>query len=1619
MTKLTFYVLTLFMTFRSLGALADNNDSTLVEQDFTIEVKEKLERTKLQSASALSNDFLSNWVNGTLSDGSKDHIAAIGSVMKERNLPAIPYYFNFISLVNNVAQGQLGFDKSEKLFKAIDKGLYSLDNQDFYRLIIYLNDFLQYHTIYNSKYYRLYVSSQDFDIEFIGEANDVISAIDTGSVSADTVVLNRVSGSDWGQPVNDTTTLGGNDQWGGFSSGNNDSTQAVPGVQSENDNASDALLPAEKGIIIKFDLTDLVFVTPYDSSVFSSTSGSWMVNDLSFLGKGGSYDWSHSGYPVGEVITTLDKYYFKVDRPGISAENVTLQYPGLVNEPVKGIFDFFNTRPDREGNQQYPKFIAYNSNHVLKIAADNSVKVTGGLAIYGKKISTHSLSTGNTLVEIGNETGRRIQASGSVFNISDSILFTQNSSLTIFQGQDSICHPAVEIHYDFKNRKFLAEKSRGQFRDTPFLASYFKMEITADAIEWDLNSDSLSFFVTRARNIVPASFISYDYFDPEYLRSLSRAYRFNPLLLVVNYSKKMAIDEFTVDDLASFSNQSPVAIRSGMILLMENNFISFDKESGVIKVKNKAYQYAYANKGIIDSDELLINSVSGAQKNALLDLSKNQLNIRGIKKFYISQVLDVYILPDSDEITVLNNRDLKFDGRLFAGNFEFVGRDFLFKYDSFYVDLTNIDSIRFYIDDPKTGQKVRVDNKLVAVDTAKAQALSDLSGQFDKTTGRLFINMPDNKSGRKIYPGYPTFNAARGAIVYFNSPQILNGAYDQSVYFVIPPFKIDSLSDSDPATIGFEGKFYSGGLLPPFNETLHVMPDNSLGFDHDIAPEGYQLYEGNGRVYNHLHVDKSGITANGNIKYLTTSLNSDKLTFYMDSLAGTGSGFKMKEGELNNGSFPDASIEKFRMKWLPKKDSMYITNLDKPFSLYNSTASLNGELNINRKGAYGKGNLETRKSKTSSNDFFFNKTKFAARNAEFTINSNDPVKPILAGEDIKLFFNLSENYADIGPEVEGVAAINFPYAEFKTSIPTMRWYLDKRTVEMQKPTNIDIASSYFYATRKDLDSLVFNAASASYNIDNFQLLIKGIPFIKVADAKIIPENNQVLVLENARIGTLKNTDILIDTINQYHSLYNGTIDIISRNKFSGSATYRLVNAVKDTFAVRIDNFDLVKEVEKDPESPMHTKASGFINEADKVVISPGMMYKGKAIMYAPDPAFALDGEIKLQYRQNPQKEIWIKYTSSQSATQDVKIDFKSARTEFDEPVTAGIHFDQNNQLYSTYVNSKKSVMDADFFIPDGILSFDADSSTYKIEDTLKMAGDSFMGKIFDLNIKSNQLDFEGPVNFNINSKGIELKASGVGKGNILDNKYSMDAFLTVDFQLPSQAPASIAAQIINEEEKLNLSQAYTDDPSLLYKVSELIGEPAAEDYQAKSQVTFTPLVSASARLQKTISISGVNLSYDIKKKAWYSSGKIGLSNIGRQDLNVLTDGFVEIKKSDDGDMVNIFFQFSPDIWYYFNFEQNRLLTVSSNGEFNDIIAGKSKVLKANFGEYFFLNGETQDAMNFVKRFRQDYEGNAEPFNLITPEQPANDAKTDKNKKTGEPKTPKEAQKEEKKDDDGF
>src|SRR5688572_28547443 len=91
---------------------------------------------------------------------------------------------------------------------------------------------------------------------------------------------------------------------------------------------------------------------------------------------------------------------------------------------------------------------------------------------------------------------------------------------------------------------------------------------------------------------------------------------------------------------------------------------------------------------------------------------------------------------------------------------------------------------------------------------------------------------------------------------------------------------------------------------------------------------------------------------------------------------------------------------------------------------------------------------------------------------------------------------------------------------------------------------------------------------------------------------------------------------------------------------------------------------------------------------------------------------------------------------------------------------------------------------------------------------------------------------------------------------------------------------------------------------------------------------------------------------------------------------------MEVKKTEDGGPVfNVFIKASPEAWYYFGLEDNRLLVQSSNSEFNTIISKKTNGGKAKIGEVAFIPGSDDETLAFINRFRRDYYEIDVPYDL--------------------------------------
>ncbi len=1577
-------------------------------------VKEMLSTTNNVKTSEIGSAFEEVWASG-FNASQKDKIIKLSRKMLRDEVAIYPLMTNYFSMLTSaVSNYNLASGKMDNLLIMVEKSYEAYGNRTFSVGLLTLRNLFVNHALFYSRNNALYVEGAGLDFEFKEMSTDY------ESVSIDDALLNELTTADeaaeeatedgwgdsgesdsWGDSKDDDgwgdddweNDSWNDDGWGepksdddsGWSDGQskeNEISTADQAIKSGMEAVVTTHIKDAQGAIIKFEKANLTFVTRYDSTSVENTSGEYEFHNFRLIANGGKFKWDLAGFDGNDVYTELDKYSFDTRLPEFRAEKTKQYYKVALKDKVEGIFEYKSVKRDSLGNAAYPKFNSYHSDIKYNFDYDGFY-FRGGFSLDGRKAGTESIDGADAMIEVSGDKGKQFRGYGKDFVFKDTVVLGKQVRIAVYHSRDSITHPSVRFYYYPNQKRLTVRKEKDGFNLSPYNSSYYDMTIEADMVDWDLNADSMNISVLNAKSMIPATFESIDYFSKEKLEEMSGVYKFNPVVAVFSYGSKNKTREFYADDMVADLKLNEKAVHSAMMFLWYRGFIDYDPDLRKVFIKDKLIHYVRSRRKSKDYDELLISSLSRNAPNATLHLADDALTVRGIDKFYISETQDIYILPFDNSITILKDRDFTFQGQLFAGNFEFGGRNFMFKYDSFLVDLGNIDSIKFKVED-ENFRKKEVDNKLVSVELFKGGADVNAS-----TSGTLYINKPNNKSGNMIYPEYPIFNAARGAVVYFDQEDILDGAYDKSMYFYIPPFGIDSLSAEDPAAIGFEGIFMSEGMFPDFKETLHIMPDNSLGFEHNTPPEGYNLYEGDAKFYNKLRLDKNGLVASGRIEYISSSSQSEAYTFYQDSVIAEGTDYIIESGTYGGASFPQISTPTYDMKWYPREDEMFVYNKEEPFDLYNTTASLDGATILTAQGVHGEGLFKARGFEAVSDEFTFQETKMTARHSNFVVASpQNPEKPLMQGEDIRLDFDLTNNLGDLSPEVEGVAALEFPYAQVKTSISKARWNLAEEKVYMEKPEDVDISNSYFYTTREELDSLAFNATGATYDLQRSELLVTGIPYINVADALITPENNEVLILENATIGTLLNTNIVIDSSYQYHNLFDGTINIISSKQFSGDATYQLVNAVKDTFAIKFEEFNLreVPDAKNKELRGLQTVSGGTIRAEDNLVISPGMLFKGDVTMFAQQKPLKLDGYVKLDFKNSENYDTWIKYQSQDEETQEIIFDIATAVTENGNLINAGLHYEAfSNELYLSFVQDRRNVSDDDFFKPKGQLWFDESVNKYTIMDSAKANGNSYAGDVFTYNENNGDIEFEGNFHFINNYKETTMRSAGRGTGNARKQEYKANTLSIFDFDLPDAAFAEMHRHVFETVDILGAPESEPDKDALIFKMAPIIGDRETVGYDQRSLEEYIPIAMASNRLIGDIVFSKLVLDWDKDKSSWYSEGQLGLSHIVRNDVNAMVDGFVEIKKTENGSALNLFIQVSADCWYYFGFEENKLVAFSNNEAFNDIVGGKSKIDKAGFGEYVFVLGDKSDALNFVNQFRADYLGISEPYEMYVPE----------------------------------
>ena len=1644
---LAFSFLAFSVTFGQAVRLSDKPEQFMAEV-------QKLMATGGPVAVRAGTDLQSLWSESRLLPQQQERVMAVSRRMNQKRLQPATHFAPFYEVLYQASSSQQSAPspaRIDEILTIAEKLLDANDIKTLARSMETIRRFLERHELYASNYNKLYALGGSFQFRYIdgGQAVPGVAQTPADSVAAAKAAADRSRFDGWDTPA---TT---------------DSTQPRPsGVQFIPQRRP---IPVVVGPVITFKDISLAMVANGDSALLSNTSGDMMLKDGILVGQGGKFTWETAGRP--DIFVTLSDYALTTMNPRLQADDVTLTYNSA--KPIKGVFEFVSKK--KSGQPSYPRFMSWQNDVKLPDLGPD-IEYRGGLALSGTQMVGASASGQPAQLTVKYKgkpgfkaTSRRFDFSVPDSTRSDSTQGGFNTSTTAkalisastaaFAGYvdaDSITHPAIKFRYDKTQRiAWLDREERTGYARVPYADSYHKFYILPEVVRWDLPRQKVDFYQVGAKREVPVRFESFDYFQPQRYADLTVDYGFHPLQIVANYVSTKKQQTFLDDDIIQFAKVSPNALRGALGRMVLEGYLLRDANTGMMRLSRKGALYilAYAGKG--DYDNFQVQSLFASNdsiKNASINLNDKLLTIRGVDRFTLSDSLKVFGIPSDKVLRVGKGRAFTLNGQLKAGTLRYAGRDLKFDYDKFAMNLNKIDSITF------SSPKLAAQGKD-----------SEIGGDIKyENPGTVYFGSADNKSGR--IAGKKTTQRLvmpEGMTVYFNQPVRGNITYNQKVYFKIPAIDNDSLGKGD---ISFMGTFYSDGIFPPFKAELITMPDNSLGFVHKAPATGYPVYSSKKgttpstvKFTGELTMDKSGLRAEGVLNHLTASLHTNGMLFMTDSLLASGEKGELKEGLVGKAYFPQVQLNNYSLKWWPKADSMVITTQKHTFNFYNATTNLEGGLVLRSVGLFGNGTLRRKDSEAISNSIKFNKEGFVAANAQFKIISEkDAARPILLGNDIDVDFNQTKGIVGLAINKKQsfsdtlASSMEFPFAAYKTSINRAQWNVNAKTIAMKG----DVKTSTFTATADEQEGLRFNGSAALYDIDKMMLNISGVPYVTSADARIYPDKGLVTVRRNGEMLALKNARLELDTINLFHRLKNGNIQILSRMRFAGDATYQFATAKGDTASIKMGSFELreapaaasatltadtkkpargKRNAQSKPATTYFTVARADVEEDDNLQLAPRMLYKGTISMKAPEQDLALDGFIKPALKKR--RDLvggWIPFKEKVAERLEIKVD-KTLKNEGGQQLVAGIHFRlDNGGLYPTFLSPKEDPKDVDLFSATGTMRYDEKDKVYRIASK---SSDLQAGKpaVADSSVQSNGnenteevenaftfndarglMTFKGRLNLLNSAPNDYLLAAGSARINIDSSQYRFNTLLAFAFPVPEPINNLIADKLVKTNLEEKNDEAADDDLNRLSdKLLPLIGQQAMDAYRLKAQNQHVSLSQASPKLNAMLVLANANLRWSDKFNAFYSIGQVGVSNIGAMDINAQMDGFIEIRKAANGDEASIYIESSPDVWVFYEYKpgntptaMGQLAIITSEQDINDRLLAGSK----NSGKTTLevVPATADEKTLFVDRYLDQYKTKVKPVPKAKT-QPGESVKGQKivkeEKKKDEKKKDKEAEKE--------
>ncbi|MEE2931024.1 MAG: hypothetical protein VX370_00675 [Bacteroidota bacterium] len=1249
--------------------------------------------------------------------------------------------------------------------------------------------------------------------------------------------------------------------------------------------------------------------------IIGETEGVYYPLNNKWHGNGGVINWQRDRIDRDSIYVDLSQYNIDARTASIEADSVKFYNHTLFLNSLYG--KLIHKITVGRQSETYPRFNSYSKNvQILDIFPNIDYK--GGYKILGNEFVADGGKYADASIVFKNNNKSLFIARANRFSIETDKISSQNAAITIFFNEDSIYHSNLQFKYLNNERLLQLYRDKSTGSGSPMIDTYHQLAIDFELLEWSIDGDMITFGSLPGNSISNVSFESTDLYLEKRFDNLQGIDEIHPLILVNRYIEEKGEKKFYVVDFAKFIGYPFTQTQHYLMNLANYGFLFYDFSEDRVVVQSSLSRYIQANSKESDYDVIQFNSIiqnpdiSKVSTNAALNIDTRDLMIRGIPNISLSSVQDVVLVPSNGRILVKKNRDFVFSGRVSAGNgrFNLFGHNFYFNYDDFKLDLNRIDSVQLYAPVKPNRKDMYGNDILTRVNTV-----------IEAVTGDLKIDHPTNKSGLKKdeFPQYPIFRSFEDSYVYYDDQNIFNGIYNREDFvFHLEPFEIDSLENYTGEGLSFPG-FFVSNIFPQLHDTLSLQDDYSLGFHHATPVEGFHIYNRKAKYYNDINLSQKGLCGSGSLQYITTNVFADSILFFPDSVNLIADTFKIKP-VFSGVEFPEVSNTKSYVHYQPYLDRLEARELIEPFSLYNKTVFLSGDILVQPSGLTGNGLVVLDKTQLSSNAFTFNAIWFGADTTNLEVLADNESVGLRA-ENLRSHIDLNERSGVFYSNGDD-SFVDLPENQYRCYINTLSWDMINQKLRLGDSTDTKFE---FVSTHKDQDSLSFFANEANYNFQDYLIKAKGVDSIYVADATIYPDSGLVIIDKDAYLHPLYNSKISISSVSDKHIFTNSTINIQGADNYTASGVYMFASRNEEVQEVMFNEIRVNKEV--------ITTATASIDTSLAFKFSNEYGFKGIINLIGNQDDLIFDGYFNIHHQCLFDKE-WIKFTSSIDP-KNIVFDLDSLiYNDKKEVLSSGFFFDSDSlEIYSTFFSKKRGRSDKGLLIASEELSYSMDEKRYLVGQ--KASVDNY----FVLDKNSCFSEGSGRIDLGLNLGRLGITTIGtISNPKDANLQTKLEGFFLLDFYFSKDAIDIMSNNIL----EASGTEFFVYDSLYARNLSILVGQEKAEnlliDLELQDEFEKFP-----KSLNKTIGFTDIEFIWDNKHKAYIAKGKLGLGNIYDTQINSVFDGYIMLKKGKRKDELIIYLQTEFYDTYYFHYKNGIMRAFSTtNDMFNTVIKDVSE-----------------------------------------------------------------------------